>query len=70
MQAKASKIVILCCDISIFYPINYYKNFQNVKNLSANTSTPSGGGVWYDDEFLTSAHKIGSAIYFPEERDF
>ncbi len=32
MQAKASKIVILCYFLSNFYLNNYCKNIQNIKN--------------------------------------
>ncbi len=34
MQAKASKIVILCYFPFIFYLNNYYKIIQNIKNCS------------------------------------
>ncbi len=48
MQAKASKIVILCYFPSIFYLINYCKNIQNIKNCQALPTPPARGGVWCD----------------------
>ncbi len=48
MQAKASKIVILCYFLSIFYQINYCKIIQNIKNCLLMPAPPSGGGVWCD----------------------
>ncbi len=48
MQAKASKIVILCYYVSIFYSINYYKIIHNIKNYQALPTPPTGGGVWCD----------------------
>ncbi len=47
-QAKASKIVILCYFLSIFYQINNYKNIQNIKNYLLRPVPPGGGGVWCD----------------------
>ncbi len=48
MLGKLSKIVILCYYVSIFYPINYYKNIQNIKNCQVLPTPPTGGGVWCD----------------------
>ncbi len=48
MQAKASKIVILCYFPSIFYLNNYCKIIQNIKNWWVLPIPPTGGGVWYD----------------------
>ncbi len=48
MQAKASKIVILCYFLSIFYLINCCKNIQNIKNYLLMLAPASGGGVWCD----------------------
>ncbi len=48
MQAKTSKIVILCYYQSILYLINYYKNIQNIKNYLLRPVPPSRGGVWCD----------------------
>ncbi len=48
MQAKASKIVILCYYLSIFYLINCYKNIQNIKNCLLMPIPSGGGGVWCD----------------------
>ncbi len=48
MQAKASKIVILCYFPSIFCLINYCKNIQNIKNYLLLQTPPTRGGVWCD----------------------
>ncbi len=53
MQAKASKIVILCYFLSISYLINYCKNIQNIKNCLLMPAPPSGGGVWCDTPVST-----------------
>ena len=61
MQAKASKIVILCYFPSIFYPINYCKNIQNIKNCLLLPTPPTGGGVWCDIPAVksrTTAHQM------------
>ncbi len=46
MQAKASKIVILCYYLSILCLINCYKNIQNITNCLLRPAPPGGGGVW------------------------
>ncbi len=61
MQAKASKIVILCYYVTIFYLINYYKNIQNIKNCQALPTPPTGGGVWCDTPAVkvrTTTHQM------------
>ncbi len=61
MQAKASKIVILCYFLSIFYLINYCKIIQNIKNHLSRPVPPSGGGVWCDipaSNVRTTAHQM------------
>ncbi len=55
MQAKASKIVILCYFPSIFYLINYCKNIQNIKNCQMLPAPPTGGGVWCDTSAVKSS---------------
>ncbi len=60
MQAKASKILILCYYVSIFYPIDCYKNIQNIENCSWTPLPPGGGGVvWHTScEFRTTTHQM------------
>ncbi len=48
MQAKASKMVILCYFPSVFYLNNYCKIIQNIKNHWALPTPPTRGGVWCD----------------------
>ncbi len=48
IQAKASKIVILCYFLSIFYRNNCCKIIQNIKNCLLMPAPPSRGGVWCD----------------------
>ena len=55
MQAKASKIVILCYFPSFLYPINYCKNIQNIKNCLLLQTPPTGGGVRYDTPAVKSS---------------
>ncbi len=48
MQAKASKIVILCYFLSIFCLNNCCKIIQNIKNYLLMSVPPTRGGVWCD----------------------
>ena len=48
MQAKTSKIVILCYYQSFLYLINHYKNIQNIKNCLLRPAPPGRGGVRCD----------------------